>query len=244
MLLVAFRGPDLLLLISRFDCLPPGDLQDYRPSVKLIGGAVMKVPMSDDLDAQFADPGAGCEPPKKWPPGSKGTPQMLITTRGPNIDMGFPGIFQMRYKCFIAGGGIPSLETVRTIQVGLQAYAPCNTVTLMRQGTKFAHKMTFIKLPQVDNGMIVYKMKDRDPYGRNWLYYSPVTEEWRAGVKLPKSMKQAASWSRSSLKYVLSLSSLESFPEQIGMERWHHFDMRTQQWNDAWYSMQCVGTGG
>ena len=119
----------------RFECAPNDDskhLLNYRPTVKLLGPSYMLLPMSDDPRKVFTDPGATCVPPARRFSPNATKPQLIVAVRGPHIDLEWPAIAHLRYTCYIAGGGIPSLEMVRTVHIGKESFKPCESVALTR----------------------------------------------------------------------------------------------------------------
>jgi hypothetical protein len=148
--------------------------------------------------------------------------------------------------CFPIGGGIPSLPIIRTVEVGAEEYKACETVTLTTPSDKNADPLVFKKLTGTGdpNEVLAYTEVGHVVGGANkagisrgyqnahrFLYYSAFTEEWRVGTELPKSNFDAATISMA--LYTMSVSTLEAFPEQIGLKRWRVFDIEKHSWQHA-----------
>ena len=123
--------------------------------------------------------------------------------------------------------------------------------------------MTFVRMPPKkgtllarDAGIIAYELKklqsaecksrakascQQAMKARQFLYYSPATEEWRIGANLPASPLEAAVMSPyHGLKYTMSVSSLEVYPVSIGAAKWHRYNPQKRKWDFVTLRVKCA----
>jgi hypothetical protein len=127
------------------------------------------------------------------------------------------------------------------VQIGADEYSAGEMVTLSMPSDKKVKPMIFQKLSyEESHGVLAYEeIKDtrgspiRHQSHKHYLYYSAFTEEWRVGKQLPENSFDAAMLAPESLSYTMSYSTLEGFPEQLGLATWHVYHPATGKWMEV-----------